>query len=62
MAELEKINQLVPKHSAIRIRSTFDFTIVSTECFKNICELEVIELDSNFSDGQSLLSWSLKNR
>ena len=40
-------------------RSTIDYTIVSAECFKTLSEFEAIELDSIFSDGHSLLSWSL---
>ncbi|MEW8548531.1 MAG: reverse transcriptase family protein [Candidatus Thiodiazotropha sp.] len=43
-----------------RDSSTIDYTIVSADCFKIFCEFEVMELDPIFSDGHSLLSWSLK--
>ena len=42
-----------------RKTSTIDYTICTANCFPFLTQFEVIELDPIFSDGHSLLSWSL---
>lgn len=42
-----------------RESSTIDYTIYTADCFIFLTQFEVAELDSIFSDGHSLLSWSL---
>ena len=42
-----------------RETSTIDYTICTANCFTFLTQFEVIELDPIFSDGHSLLSWSL---
>ncbi|MEW8548382.1 MAG: reverse transcriptase family protein, partial [Candidatus Thiodiazotropha sp.] len=43
-----------------RDKSLIDYTLATAECFSLISDFEVIEMDALFSDGHSLLSWSLK--
>ena len=43
-----------------RDKSLIDYTICTAECFAWLSDFEIIELDAIFSDGHSLLSWSLQ--
>lgn len=45
--------------ATFRDKSVIDYTICTAESFDFLNEFEVLELDSLFSDGHSLLSWSL---
>ncbi|MEW8547774.1 MAG: reverse transcriptase family protein, partial [Candidatus Thiodiazotropha sp.] len=42
-----------------RDKSLIDYTICTAECFAWLSNFEIIEMDTIFSDGHSLLSWSL---
>ena len=43
-----------------RDKSLIDYAICTAECFAWLSDFEIIELDAIFSDGHSLLSWSLQ--
>lgn len=43
-----------------RDKSVIDYTISTAECFEWFSEFEITELDALFSDGHSLISWSLQ--
>ena len=45
--------------ATFRYKSVIDYTICTAESFDFLHEFEVIELDQLFSDGHTLLSWSL---
>ena len=42
-----------------RNKSVIDYTLCTAESFEILNEFEVVELDSIFSDGHALLSWSI---
>jgi hypothetical protein len=42
-----------------RDRSAIDYLIVSTHCFKYLQDFSVLEIDGLFSDGHSVLYWSI---
>ena len=46
-------------HKTFRDTSTIDYTLCTADCFTFLTHFEVIQLDPIFSDGHSLLSWSL---
>ena len=42
-----------------RDKSVIDYTVSTADCFAWLSDFEIIELDPIFSDGHSLISWSL---
>ncbi|MEW8546031.1 MAG: endonuclease/exonuclease/phosphatase family protein [Candidatus Thiodiazotropha sp.] len=46
-------------NKTFRDQSVIDYTLCTADCFYLLQQFEIIELDEFFSDGHSLLSWSL---
>ena len=48
--------------ATFRDKSVIDYTLCTADSLKLLNDFEIVELDSLFSDGHALLSWSLKSQ
>ena len=48
--------------ATFRDKSVIDYTLCTADSLRLLNDFEIVELDSLFSDGHALLSWSLKSK
>ena len=48
--------------ATFRDKSVIDYTLCTADSLRLLNDFEIVELDSLFSDGHALLSWSLKSQ